>query len=297
MKIIDRIQSLPIIRRINFKYEFRFWLNFACIALMILWFIISILTTDYSKPFIAWHTITGHHYLVLLLGFIFPFFYYWIKKGLRPLWSFIIVAFTLAVNEWFWWITYYIDHYILNNTNYYLPPPLTNQYLQFQALEHLTIFNYTGMAYIIVIALFLYKVKIHKPEFLVWLSFLTVFYIYWLSIGFPITIDFSGITVLLNDFNTNLIEITHWLIFTTLLVIFYNVFFGQNSELKGLPPIIFKLYFKGTKTPDLIELEKKLLLHPHYDAIGCDNHIVCNEYDDMTKADELMGIIHKPREI
>lgn len=260
MKLFDKIQSLPLIRRLNLKWEYRFWLNFSCFALMVLWLLISLFTTKYSEPFIAWHTITGHHYLVLLFGFVFPFFYFWVKKGIRPLWSLVIIAFTIAVNEWLWWIFYYVDHYVINNTNYYLPLGVTNKFLAIQALEHLTIFNYTGMAYIIVIALFLYKIKIHKSAFALWFMMLLGIYGYWLYLGFPITIDFSGLTVLYADTNTNIIEILHWLIPNLMLVFMFGFYFAQNNTLRGLPPIVFrKAFFPGLKSSELIELEKSLV--------------------------------------
>lgn len=268
---------------------------------MLLWLGIATLTTKYSDPWFAWHTVTGHHLYDILFSFCIPFFYIWIKKGLRPLWSLIAIAFIIATNEWAWWITYYISHYVLNNTNYYLPNGITNKYLQIQALEHLTIYNFTGMAYLIVIVLFFYSFKVKPIVIITYLSSLVVIYAYWLYLGFPITIDFSGITTLYLDFNTNMIENLHWLIPSTLFIIMLEAsyaiheqttivtnFFEQNSNLKGLPPIIFRYYFKGSSfkeykshTDKLIALDKFLLVHPSYKRNSCSIHIACSEYDTI----------------
>lgn len=289
-QLLNRIQSLPLINKINLRFEYRIWLNFSCVALMLLWLGIALLTTKYSDPWFAYHTITGHHLYDILFSFTIPFFYIWIKRGLRPLWSLMIIGFIVATNEIAWWITYYIDHYIINNTNYYLPNGITNQYLQFQALEHLTIFNFTGMAYIIVIALFFYSFKIKWYVLVFYFGMLFDIYLYWLSIGFPITIDFSGITTLYLNYNTNMIENLHWVIPSTLfiLMLILTRFFEQNSKLKGLPLIIFRLYFKGSSFKDykantqkLIDLDKFLLDNPHYRNGSCDKHIACAEYNTI----------------
>lgn len=274
------------LKTINWFFEYKIWLNMSCIILMLIWFFVALFTTNYKFPIWAWHTITGHHVYDLLFSFTIPFFYLWIRKGLRPVWAFVIIAFLVSVNEWAWWITYYIDHYIFNNVNYYLPSGITSKYLAWQALEHLTIQNYLGMAYIIMIALFFYRFKVYKSALFLWLLLLISIYGFWLYLGFPITVDFSGNTILYLDFNTNMIENLHWIIPSTILIFGYDLFFVQNNKLKGLPPIIFRLYFKGSSFKDyeqntnkLIELDNFLLAHPHYNNNSCSIHIACSEYD------------------
>lgn len=230
------------------------WGNLSCVILFILWFGIGAITNQYQYPWYAWHTITGHH-IYDIIGFCCVFSFIWIRKNYRPVWAMVICVFFIGTNEWAWWITYYIYHYILNNTNFYLVSNEVSKYTQFQALENLTIFNWTGIAYLIVIAVFFYRIRFPKNAWGLQIYFLIILtiYTYWISIGFPITVDYSGNTIYYLTYSVNMIENLHWIIPTLYLIIFFDYIFGQNTNLKGMPPSFFRKFFKGKESEPIQE--------------------------------------------
>ena len=239
------------------------WGNLACVILFVLWFCIGAVTNQYNLPWWAFHTLTGHH-IYDILGFCILFSFIWIKKGYRPVWAMVICVFFIGINEWAWWVTYYIYHYILNNTNFYLPVGITSKYLAIQAFENLTIFNFTGIAYLIIIAVFFYRIrfklyqsKVFKFKFPLFLlgyfSMIFLIYYYWISIGFPITVDYSGNTIYYLTYSVNMIENLHWIIPTIYFILFFDYIFGQNPNLKGMPPSFFKSFFKGNENDNPIK--------------------------------------------
>lgn len=193
-KYLDRISTVKLI-------------NIGAIALYIDFQIDSITSLiNTNQSILLWKiTKTGEHHLLDFTAIILSFFILCIIfyknpnpkiKRIFALFAFFTNYTLVGLHESAWYIGYYISSLIYG---YYVNP--------------LWIIDSRLPFYIILIIsylLFARKGLVVFPKRT--LVLLTIFYMFWISIGFPVTIDYYGHTLFYSNIDVNLIEQVSWFI-------------------------------------------------------------------------------------
>jgi len=148
------------------------------------------------RAFGVWN---AHHSLILftITGF---FLLLWLHDHVAPILAAVALWYAIAWHEIDWWITDFIRMVFVTQ----------------EGFNPLWFFGWLGMA--AAIALFVWKPLMRAPMIWKYVAAMGAFYVGWFSIGFPITVNFAGPTVLYSAAWVSGFEIISWIY---ALTIFY----------------------------------------------------------------------------
>lgn len=176
----------------------------------------SIVDTTYTQQpnifygLILWHIKTHHLLDIFTFGIGYSIMAAKLKNFIYPA---LFTFFVIGVTEYFWWISYII----------------ANWQIVFAQQNGNGIFISTISIFYFAIIIGYVIIKGFSREEVYWLIANTIFFAFWISIGFPITYGYSGATIYLNVLWVNAIEVTHWLnSFTT-----YCIFVVRKMKIKN----------------------------------------------------------------
>lgn len=180
-------------------------INYGAIALYLDFNIYSLLHVEFidSNP-LLWKVIAGEHHVIDFFGILFcffvllPMFYKNPKtRKIYALIAFFTNYFLISFHEMLWYATFYAEHLFTNT--YFNPDWFTH--------------GKSFYAYIVIITAFFilsnrgaYKLPIRM------ILVLGIYYLFWLGLGFPVTVDYNGFTPYYFNLDVNILEIVSWII-------------------------------------------------------------------------------------
>ena len=183
-----------------------FIINVTGVALYGGYLIDTLISTQHTNLNIVFWKITrtGDHHFLDMIGIIASLFVYAVVFYKNPrtvkYWG-VFAFFTnytmIAINETGWYLSYDINSVIQHN--YFNPLWILYSYFDVYLL--------TIGAFVF----FAWKFKIFAIPFKTTLI-LAIFFGYWISIGFPVTIGYYGYTPYYYNLYINIIEVVHWFV-------------------------------------------------------------------------------------